>query len=106
VSNITRSCQRSAETLVQHQPNLCPRSGDHGMSNVKPDHDKVSGSPGNRTLNLRIKSLLPRNRLIWALVEGGRLTSGFRCWSFRVIAGCFGWLAGFLRGEFGPRGNR
>ena len=34
VSNITRNCQRSAETVVQHQPNLCQGSGDHGMSNV------------------------------------------------------------------------
>jgi hypothetical protein len=58
VSNITRNCQRSAETAVQHQPNLCQRSGDYGMSNVNRSTTPECGSPGNRTLNLRIKSPL------------------------------------------------
>jgi hypothetical protein len=61
---------------------------------------QMSGSPGNRTLNLRIKSLLPRDPVTCAFAKEGRQTRNSGRWSFRVVASCFRLARGFFAGFF------
>src|SRR5919106_6296963 len=46
------------------------------------------GPPGNRTLNLRIKSLIFRRSASWAFAHKRALTCALGSWSFIVLHGC------------------
>jgi hypothetical protein len=53
---------------------------------------KQCWSPGDRTLNPRIKSLLPRKPVTCAFASTSPLSSPFHSWSFLIV---FGPLVGF-----------
>ena len=71
---------------------------DAGVSSVTRSPTQISGSPGNRTLNLRIKSLLESIPSTCDFAPNAPLTCPFDSWTFMGVHCC-------LAAQWRPKGT-